>query len=48
VRSALTQTSLSLPVRDGRAELGTWQGLFLYEHRRAPHRRRIGVTVLGE
>jgi secondary thiamine-phosphate synthase enzyme len=47
VRSALTQTSLSVPVRDGRLDLGTWQGLYLYEHRRAPHRRRVSVTVLG-
>jgi secondary thiamine-phosphate synthase enzyme len=48
VRCALTQTSLGLPVRAGRLDLGTWQGLFLYEHRRAPHRRRVSVTVLGE
>jgi len=48
VRSALTATSLALPVRDGRLDLGTWQGLYLYEHRRAPHERRISVTVLGE
>jgi secondary thiamine-phosphate synthase enzyme len=47
VRSALTQTSIGLPVRDGRLDLGTWQGLFLFEHRRAPHRRRVSVTVLG-
>lgn len=47
VRSALTQSSLGLPVREGRLDLGTWQGLYLYEHRRAPHRRRVSVTVLG-
>ena len=47
VRSALTATSLALPVRDGRLDLGTWQGIYLYEHRRAPHARRISVTVLG-
>lgn len=47
VRSALTQTALGVPVRDGRLDLGTWQGLYLYEHRRAPHRRRVSVTVLG-
>ncbi len=47
VRAALTQTSLTLPVADGRLALGTWQGVFLYEHRRAPHRRRISVTVVG-
>ena len=48
VRSALTATSLAVPVRDGRLDLGTWQGLYLYEHRRAGHERRISVTVLGE
>jgi secondary thiamine-phosphate synthase enzyme len=48
VRSALTQTSLGIPVRAGRLDLGTWQGLYLYEHRRAPHARRISVTVLGD
>ena len=47
VRSALTSTSLSIPVRAGRMDLGTWQGIYLYEHRRAPHSRRISVTVLG-
>lgn len=48
VRAALTQTSISLPVVDGRCRLGTWQGVYLYEHRRAPHRRSLFVTVLGE
>ncbi len=48
VRSALTQTSCGIPVRAGRLDLGTWQGLYLYEHRRAPHARRISVTVLGD
>lgn len=48
VRSILTQASLSIPVADGGLDLGTWQGLFLYEHRTAPHRRRITVTTLGE
>ena len=47
VRSALLGSSLGLPVREGRLDLGTWQGLFLYEHRRAPHRRRVSVTVIG-
>lgn len=47
VRTILTQNSLSIPVRDGRPDLGTWQGLYLWEHRRAPHRRRVTVTVLG-
>ena len=45
VRSVLTQTSLSLPVSDGRLALGTWQGVFLWEHRYRPHRRRLIVTV---
>jgi len=48
VRSVLTATSLSVPVRDGRLDLGTWQGLYLYEHRTSPHRRRVSVTVMGE
>ena len=39
VRSALTLTSVSIPVRDGAPALGTWQGIYLYEHRRRPHRR---------
>jgi secondary thiamine-phosphate synthase enzyme len=46
VRSVLTATSLSIPVRDGRLDLGTWQGVYLYEHRRAPHRRRVSLTLL--
>ncbi len=48
VRSALTSTSLSLPVIDGRPALGTWQGIYLYEHRAMPHRRRIAVHLLGD
>ena len=47
VRSVLTQTSLTLPVSGGRLALGTWQGVFLWEHRYAPHRRTIVVTVAG-
>jgi secondary thiamine-phosphate synthase enzyme len=45
VRSVLTQTGLSIPVIAGRAGLGTWQGLFLWEHRTHPHHRRVTVTV---
>ena len=45
VRSVLTATSLSIPIMQGRLALGTWQGLYLYEHRTAPHRRRLTVTV---
>lgn len=47
VRSVLTPCSLTIPVADGRADLGTWQGVYLWEHRTAPHRRRITVTVVG-
>jgi len=45
VRSVLTQSSLSLPVSRGRLALGTWQGIYVWEHRTAPHRRRLVVTV---
>ncbi len=45
IRAALTAVSLTLPVDDGRLALGTWQALYLWEHRRAPHRRRVVVTV---
>jgi secondary thiamine-phosphate synthase enzyme len=45
VRSVLTQSSLALPVGSGRLALGTWQGIFLWEHRSQPHRRRVIVTI---
>lgn len=45
VRAALTQTSLTIPVIGGRLALGTWQGIYVWEHRRAPHRRQIVVHV---
>ncbi|WMT85945.1 secondary thiamine-phosphate synthase enzyme YjbQ [Pelagibacterium sp. 26DY04] len=48
IRAALTQTSISIPVIEGRPALGTWQGVYLFEHRRAPHRRQIVLHVLGE
>jgi secondary thiamine-phosphate synthase enzyme len=48
VRTALTQTSLGIPVAGGRCDLGTWQGVYLWEHRRAPHKRRITVSLVGE
>jgi secondary thiamine-phosphate synthase enzyme len=48
LRSALTATSLSIPVADGRPVLGTWQGIFLFEHRRAAHRRHVALHLLGE
>ena len=48
VRSVLTQSDLNLPVRDGRCALGTWQGVYLWEHRYAPHARRVIVTIHGD
>ena len=48
VRAILTNMDLTLPVRDGACALGTWQGVYLYEHRTHPHRRQISVTVSGE
>lgn len=48
IRSVLTGSDLSLPVSEGRLELGTWQGVFLWEHRASGHRRLITVTVQGE
>ena len=47
VRSVLTATTLSIPVAGGVPALGTWQGIYLYEHRDAPHRRRIAAHLLG-
>jgi secondary thiamine-phosphate synthase enzyme len=47
VRSVLTQSDLNIPVSDGRCALGTWQGVYLWEHRTAPHARRVIVTVQG-
>lgn len=48
IRMALTRTSEVIPIIDGRMTLGTWQGIFLFEHRRAPHHREIAVAVVGE
>src|SRR3954452_4552801 len=48
IRMALTRTGEVVPIADGKLQLGTWQGIFVFEHRRAPHTRRIIVTVLGE
>ncbi len=48
IRAALTQTQLSIPVLGGAMLLGTWQGLYLFEHRRAPHRRTIAMHLIGE
>lgn len=47
IRSALTQTSISIPVASGRPLLGTWQGLYLIEHRTAPHRREVVLHIMG-
>lgn len=48
LRAALTATSLSIPVLAGRPVLGTWQGLYLFEHRAAPHRRRVALHLIGD
>jgi secondary thiamine-phosphate synthase enzyme len=48
VRTVLTQTSIGIPIVNGKLALGTWQGLYLWEHRTAPHRRHVTVTVIGE
>jgi secondary thiamine-phosphate synthase enzyme len=48
IRMALTRTSETVPIIDGKMELGTWQGIFLFEHRRAPHRRKVSITIIGE
>jgi secondary thiamine-phosphate synthase enzyme len=45
VRSILTQSSLTIPISSGRLALGTWQGVFLWEHRQHAHRRRVVVTI---
>ena len=47
IKVALTRTSETIPVDEGRLRLGTWQGIFLWEHRRAPHTRHVVVTVMG-
>ena len=47
VRSAITATSISIPVTNGRLDLGTWQGIYLWEHRHRAHHRRLTVTVVG-
>jgi secondary thiamine-phosphate synthase enzyme len=48
IRAALTQTSLVIPVRNGKAALGTWQGLYVFEHREAPHRREVLFHYIGD
>jgi secondary thiamine-phosphate synthase enzyme len=48
IRMALTRTSETIPIIGGRMQLGTWQGVFLFEHRRAPNRRRVQLTIIGD
>ena len=48
VRSILTQSDLNVPVTNGRCALGTWQGIYLWEHRLAPHERKVTLTIAGE
>src|SRR5262249_8947282 len=48
VRTVLTQTSIGIPIAAGKLALGTWQGIYLWEHRTSPHRRRVTVSVIGE
>jgi secondary thiamine-phosphate synthase enzyme len=47
LRTALTQTHLSIPVQNGKPLLGTWQGVYLFEHRRAPHTRDVALHFIG-
>lgn len=48
IRAALTQTSLSIPIHNGNWLMGTWQGLYLFEHRDAPHARQVALHIIGE
>jgi secondary thiamine-phosphate synthase enzyme len=48
VRTALTTVNLSIPVNNGRMALGTWQGIYLWEHRRVPHSRKVAMHFIGE
>ncbi len=48
IKMVLTRSSEVIPIAAGKLQLGTWQGIFLFEHRRAPHRRSVVVTVIGE
>lgn len=48
IKSALTQTSLTVPVAQGETLLGTWQGIYLFEHRARPHRRQVALHIIGE
>ncbi|MCU7875242.1 MAG: secondary thiamine-phosphate synthase enzyme YjbQ [Candidatus Thiodiazotropha sp. (ex Lucinoma borealis)] len=48
IRSILTKMDLSIPIRQGRPALGTWQGIYLWEHRTHPHQRHVMITLYGE
>ena len=48
IRSVLTATSLNIPILNGQLAMGTWQGIYLWEHRTKPHQRRITVTLMGD
>ena len=48
IKSAMTQTSLNIPVTDGRMALGTWQGIYLFEHRTRPHKRQLTLHLMGD
>ena len=48
IRMVLTRTGETVPIADVKMQLGMWQGIFLFEHRRAPHRRKIFITIIGE
>jgi secondary thiamine-phosphate synthase enzyme len=48
IKTALTQTQLSIPLLDGRLVLGTWQGIYVFEHRSHPHRRQVAMHLLGD
>lgn len=48
IRSALTATQLSIPVMNGRLALGTWQGIYVFEHRRSPHKRNVALHFIGD
>jgi secondary thiamine-phosphate synthase enzyme len=48
IRMVLTRTSETVPIVDEKMQLGTWQGIFLFEHRRASHRRKVWITIIGE
>ncbi|MGK0399557.1 MAG: secondary thiamine-phosphate synthase enzyme [Gammaproteobacteria bacterium] len=48
IRSVLTQTDITIPITDGKMALGTWQGIYLWEHRTHPHLRQLVITISGE